>query len=347
MKEKELKIVYVVPTGIGASIGGYAGDAGIAARYLSSVCDLVLTHPNVLNAAMFNEALPNTLYIEGHFLDAFFQKERGFKRVHAQKIGVVIDRTCRPYEAMIKNAVHATMVSTGCQVMGYRWTDHPLDISFAPSEYGYAGQAQGIEQLINSAKELQAQGATAVALLTFMDVLEEGEDSQYLQGIGVDPIGGLEASISHAVAQALDMPVAHSPVFKPHMVLNELDPRVAAEEIGLTYLPCILKGLHRAPEIVPYAASDIQLEDIDALVTPWDCLGGTPMLRAYETGIPIIAIKDNQTILELTADKMGFESDRIWECANHLEAAGLLLAMKAGIAPEVLRSPFENRFVER
>lgn len=44
--------IMIVPTGIGASIGGYAGDALPAARLLSSVVDTLITHPNVLNGAM-------------------------------------------------------------------------------------------------------------------------------------------------------------------------------------------------------------------------------------------------------------------------------------------------------
>ena len=41
--------VMIVPTGIGATIGGYAGDALPAARLLSCVVDRLITHPNVLN----------------------------------------------------------------------------------------------------------------------------------------------------------------------------------------------------------------------------------------------------------------------------------------------------------
>jgi len=43
--------VMVVPTGIGASIGGFAGDAMPAARVLASVVDKLVTHPNVMNGA--------------------------------------------------------------------------------------------------------------------------------------------------------------------------------------------------------------------------------------------------------------------------------------------------------
>lgn len=37
----------IVPTGVGAAIGGYAGDALPVARTLSTVVDCLITHPNV------------------------------------------------------------------------------------------------------------------------------------------------------------------------------------------------------------------------------------------------------------------------------------------------------------
>ena len=55
--------VMIVPTGIGASIGGFAGDALPSARLLSSCVDTLITHPNVLNGAMMYWPLENTLYV--------------------------------------------------------------------------------------------------------------------------------------------------------------------------------------------------------------------------------------------------------------------------------------------
>ena len=39
----------IIPTGIGAKIGGYAGDGIPIARLMAQVCDRLNTHPNVLN----------------------------------------------------------------------------------------------------------------------------------------------------------------------------------------------------------------------------------------------------------------------------------------------------------
>lgn len=41
--------VMIVPTGVGASIGGFAGDALPVARTLASVVDCLISHPNVTN----------------------------------------------------------------------------------------------------------------------------------------------------------------------------------------------------------------------------------------------------------------------------------------------------------
>ena len=52
-------VVFLVPTGINATIGGHAGDAGPVARLLASVCDTLITHPNVVNASDINEMPEN------------------------------------------------------------------------------------------------------------------------------------------------------------------------------------------------------------------------------------------------------------------------------------------------
>ena len=61
----------IVPTGVGASIGGYAGDALPSARLLASVSDIFITHPNVMNGAMLYWPISNALYVEGYALDEF------------------------------------------------------------------------------------------------------------------------------------------------------------------------------------------------------------------------------------------------------------------------------------
>ena len=39
--------ILIIPTGVGAAIGGYAGDALPVAKAMAEVCDVLITHPNV------------------------------------------------------------------------------------------------------------------------------------------------------------------------------------------------------------------------------------------------------------------------------------------------------------
>jgi len=45
--QKPYTAVMIVPTGTGATIGGFAGDSLPVARAMSSVVDYLITHPNV------------------------------------------------------------------------------------------------------------------------------------------------------------------------------------------------------------------------------------------------------------------------------------------------------------
>ena len=58
-------VVFLIPTGIGAEIGGHAGDATPAAQLMAETCDTLILHPNVVNASDINEMPANSLYVEG------------------------------------------------------------------------------------------------------------------------------------------------------------------------------------------------------------------------------------------------------------------------------------------
>ena len=334
----------IVPTGVGAAVGGYAGDAGIVLRTLAALADCVLTHPNVVNAAMFYEQPPQVQYLEGYYLDAFFRRELGFQRGGSHKVGLVIDQRCEPLLPILENVVHAVTVSTGCPIAGYTLTCEPVELRFEATPWGYSGQVDNLEVLLEAGRHCLAQGASALAVLTWMDLLAPGEGEAYLQGVGPDPIGTLEALISHALARELRVPLAHSPVFAPEVITQRLDPRVAAEEIGLSYLPCVLKGLHRAPRIVPYDTSDLKREQLGAVVAPWSAAGGIPVLSAVEAEIPVILVRENTTELAITPDVLGLEPHQYWLADNYWEVAGLLLALREGIDPRLLRRPLPPLF---
>ncbi|MEM9137942.1 MAG: DUF3326 domain-containing protein, partial [Cyanobacteria bacterium P01_F01_bin.42] len=87
-----LTIMLIIPTGVGASIGGYAGDAIPVARAIAAVSDCLITHPNVLNGAQMYWPLENVLYVEGYGLDQFAAGAWDLQPVLSNKIGLLLDR---------------------------------------------------------------------------------------------------------------------------------------------------------------------------------------------------------------------------------------------------------------
>ena len=79
-------VALVIPTGLGASVGGHAGDAGPVARLMASVCDTLITHPNVVNASDINEMTDNTLYVEGYMLTEYLLGRVGLRRTRQNRV---------------------------------------------------------------------------------------------------------------------------------------------------------------------------------------------------------------------------------------------------------------------
>jgi hypothetical protein len=81
----------------------------------------------------------------------------------------------------------------------------------------------------------------------------------------------------------------------------------------------------------------LNVRNVLALVSPADSLGGIPAIYANKHGIPIIAVRENKTILGVPAAKLGFTN--VIEVDNYVEAAGALLALRHGISLESVRRP--------
>ena len=88
---RAFNVVMLIPTGIGADLGGHAGDAGPVARLLAEVSDTLVLHPNVVNASDVNEMPPNSLYVEGSVVTRLLMGTAGLLPVRSNKVLVVID----------------------------------------------------------------------------------------------------------------------------------------------------------------------------------------------------------------------------------------------------------------
>ncbi|MGK7936455.1 MAG: DUF3326 domain-containing protein [Xenococcaceae cyanobacterium] len=336
-------VVLIIPTGIGAAIGGYAGDALPVARAISQVCDRLITHPNVLNGAQMYWSMNNTLYVEGYGLDRFADSSWGLQPVHQNRVGLLLDRGIEP-ELRLRHlqAADAARATLGLDLTDYVVTDAPVEVKLntSPSgaSWGTIGNPgsllRGVETLIDRAS------AEAIAVVTrFPDELDSITLANYRQGTGVDPLAGAEAVISHLIVRNWQIPAAHAPALMPLEVDPQVSPRAAAEELGYTFLPCILVGLSRAPQFITepnknFTNSAIWAKEVDAVVVPATACGGSAILSLSQTKTKIIAVEENNTQMEVPPEPLGIKTIKV---NSYLEALGVLVTHRAGISANALR----------
>ena len=287
---------FIVPTGIGASIGGFAGDASRWARKISQECKLIV-NPNVVNAACFSGINENMLYVEGYSLDRFFRGETSLEPSFNNKIGVIFDKAIKADVLNVHiNTMNATEVVYGLNFVGYEITEEEVGVEFFIDKSGVSmGNVKNLLTLKKATQKLLDKGAEAIAIVCrFPD--EQGDD--YANGVGVDPVGGVEAIISHYISKEFSIPCAHAPAFDDIQIGTDIvDKRCSAEYITPTFLPCILIGLNQAPKLTK---TGLSVENLDFVVVPYNSIGGIPVLEAAKRGIKVYAVKENQTVLDVT-----------------------------------------------
>uniref|UniRef100_A0A6M3INV4 DUF3326 domain-containing protein n=1 Tax=viral metagenome TaxID=1070528 RepID=A0A6M3INV4_9ZZZZ len=323
-----MNIVLIIPTGIGAKIGGHAGDANPVCKLLASLSDTLITHPNVVNASDINEMPENVFYVEGSMLDRFLVGEFCLKQPLQNRILVVVND---PVRNDTYNAVQAAEVTIGIDV-GILELKTPLRM-VANFEGGIAtGDITGWQELVEQVENMDFD---ALAIHTPIEVPREVALSYYRTG-GVNPWGGVEAKASKLIASALNKPVAHAPLENTdpedtelYRIMDEVvDPRIAPEAISSCYLHCVLKGLNKAPRI---SSSGLSCNDIDVLVSPYGCFGN-PHKACLEQGIPVIVVRENNTILSFIPPQQCIVVENYWE------AAGVIACMKAGVSRVSVRA---------
>ena len=331
-------VVLIVPTGIGAAIGGYAGDALPVARALAQVSDRLITHPNVLNGAQLYWSLDNTYYVEGYGLDRFAAHDWGLQPVRQNKVGLLLDCGIEP-ELRLRHlqAADATRATLGLNLTDYVVTDAPLEVELRTADSGASwGTIGNPGSLLRAAEKLIKQGgAEAIAVVArFPD--DDSESLQdYRHGSGVDHLAGAEAVISHLIVRQFQIPAAHAPALLPLAVDPDVSPRAAAEELGYTFLPCVLVGLSRAPQFIttPPSSSDVIWSDaVDAVVVPYSACGGSAILNLASRS-EIIAVTNNTTEITVPPEPLGIKVTKV---DSYLEVLGVIAARRAGIDYKVL-----------
>ena len=290
---------FIIPTGIGASIGGFAGDASFWARKFAEKCRLIV-NPNVVNAACFSGITENMLYVEGYSLDEFFKGKINLIPSENNKVGIIFDKAVtKPVLNVHINTINAVKTVYGTNIAGYEITDEEVGVEFFVDKSGAsAGNVKNLTTLKIAAENLIKKGAEAIAIVCrFPD--EQGED--YANGIGVDPVGGVEAIISHYISKEFNIPCAHAPAFDDITISTEIvDSRCSAEYITPTFLPCILLGLAQAPKLS--MSGGISIDNLDYLIIPYNSTGSIPVLEMTKRKKPVYAVKENSTVLNVTPE---------------------------------------------
>jgi hypothetical protein len=338
--------VQVIPTGIRCAFGGYAGDAGPVTNLLASTVDFLVTHPNAVNASDLNEMADNVLYVEGKSLDDFLLGHLGLVVVGANRIGTFVDPTGAGLLDDVVNTLNAARAVKGIDCGLHTVLEDELGVAIEWSDAGCAlGTVLHPEAVLDAAQLLIGHGAEAIGGVSVIHGVTTAMFSQHLDGKLPNPSGGVEAIITHLISKAFRVPAAHAPLpyYQDRKTKVAHNPRAAAEFISTPHYFSVLKGLGRAPRLLPLAAlesvpgSALSANNVGAVVVPATCLGGIPALAAEYHGVPLIAVRENETILDVTNAKM--RMDNVIEVESYLAAAGVLLALRNGISLESLRRP--------
>ncbi len=353
----DFNAILIVPTGIGAEIGGHAGDATPVARMLAEFCDNLITHPNVLNASDLNEMTENTIYVEGSILSRLLMGTIGLRKVRSNRVLTIVDE--HEDELFINsaiNAVSAARSSFGLNCPKVVRMESPVRLT---AQYSNSGRAAGrVENFdaITDVLEAERPFYDAVAIASVIDVPEHYHQ-KYFNAAGemVNPWGGVEALLTHSISSIFDVPAAHSPMLENRKIANAdvgvVEPRLAAEAVSIAFLHCVLKGLHCSPAIVTedhqiLDPGSISVEQVSCLVIPQGCLG-IPTLAALQQGIPVIAVKENRNLMKNDLKALPWAENQYFEVQNYMEAVGLMCAMRAGVDPASTRRPLGSTKVEQ
>jgi hypothetical protein len=322
---------------------------------LAEVSDTLVLHPNVVNASDLNEMPENAMYVEGSVVTRLLMGTVGLQAVRSNRVLVVIDaHRDELFVNAAVNAVSGARAAYGLSCPEVVCLDPAVKLRarFAPSGRS-AGRVEDVEGLCRLLQDREGK-YDAVAISSVIDVPQEFHQRYFdAGGEMVNPWGGVEAMLTHALSSMYSIPSAHSPMFESREIANMdpgiVDPRMAAEAVSATFLQCTLKGLQRSPRIVTDASAMSQpgvftAADVSCLVIPDGCLG-LPTLAALEQGIPVIAVRENRNMMKNELSTLPWKSGQLHRVENYWEAVGVIAALRAGIDPASVRRPLAETVV--
>jgi hypothetical protein len=233
--------------------------------------------------------------------------------------------------------------------------DPPVELK---SLYAQSGRAVGqVERMAGLLKVLDERRGDydALALATQIHMPTRYHTEYYEErGAMINPWGGVEAIFTHTISSLYDIPAAHAPMEESREIaeqdLGVVDTRMAAEVISNAFFTCVLKGLQRSPRIVKdirkaAPAGVLTAADVSCLVIP-DKAVGLPTLAALEQGIPVIAVRENENIMQNDLAALPWAEGQLHVVDNYWEAVGVMAALRAGVDPASVRRPIVDTLSE-
>ncbi|MCP2730504.1 DUF3326 domain-containing protein [Limnofasciculus baicalensis] len=349
--EKPFVAVSIVPTGVRAEIGGFAGDATPSVNLLAKACDYLVVNPNSVTASDLYFASDNVLYLEGNLICHLLLGHTTLIPETRTNIGVIIEKTEEKFLNNILNALNALRTVGGINIHPVVVTGKEVRTECTFSAYGHAsGRFDGIDELMKALDIVAQTDTNAVAFSTTLLVEEEIRNQYFKLGGIPNPWGGAEAIITHMTTNFYPFTAAHSPLLldEAEIMLGTLgDPRDGAELCSSAFICSTLKGLTRSPRLakfdtpLPSGCQGISVENVSAVVMPESTVGNIPFFASLEQNIPIILVRGNHTHYEVTPTALDIDHEqrKIYYVNSYMEAAGLLLALRHGIVPEATRRP--------
>ena len=340
-------VVMLVPTGIGAEIGGHAGDATPAAALLAGVCDTLITHPNVFNAADMIQIPSNALYVEGSVITRLMMGTVRLQRSRSNRVLILIQRhEDQVFTDAAINAVNAARAYYGLQVSEVVTIDPAFKMvaEYSPSGVA-AGRVEGLSHLWE-ALDTRLGSFDAVAISSVIDAPVEFHRDYYdSEGQMINPWGGVEAMLTHAISLKYGVPTAHAPMLESREIadldLGIVDARMAAEVVSLTFFQSVLRGLQQSPRIGTNTSAGgnlIGAEGISCLVLPDGCVG-LPTLAALQQDITVISVCENRNIMRNDLGDLAWRDGQLIAVDNYWEAAGVIASLRSGLDPYSVRRP--------
>jgi hypothetical protein len=338
-------VVSIIPTGIGCELGGYAGDAAPSTNLLATAADYLVTNPNAVNASNFISMADNVLYTEGLCIDLMMKGAVDLHVPRGNKVGLIIEKSSPEYLDVVFNVVNTVRAVYGINIVDCIVTEKPIGSHCVENASGaFVGTVDHPEVIFDACERLLKKGANAIAITTNIQDLPPEEYVKHFDGEYPNPLGGVEAVISHLIVNRFQVPAAHAPMINTkELALSDgiVDARGAGEMASASGLACTLIGLRRAPQLSLRHCFNpvdvLNVHNVMAVVSPASALGGIPAIYANKLGIPIVAVRENRTILGVPASRLGFNN--VIEVDNYLEAAGVLLALRHGIHLDSVRRP--------